>query len=654
MGVLTLRPAPPPPGSASGGIALALAIAGALNNASASGAMHGSVQLGITVTGFAETPTVIYQQDGAGGAYTTLAMAVAMCGSADVLQLRANTPGGEVDIDECLALRDLDFDPPLRIRIRPGDTVKINNQSGDQYEYWSWTDIQVTGRLGIFIQNCSGIDISGGVLGALQLGDRDEWSPSDPYDRSQARCLQVENSSNITLDFLYGTGGWDWVANRVARDCDNVTCRDWDFRYHHFNAPDDGSDGAGDMIRIDGTNNVVERVHTDHSGHDCVVLEMHESVVRECEFDGYWGDIDATFYGTRCCVIAPANNTGRIPTMDTKPGISGRLLVEYCTFKRAGPNQRDFDQLWQPGIKLMGNGVIVRFCNFFDLAAHVGHLQDPTGFEYVDLQGSFSDGGNRFYNNTIRKTRGLFAVGSASFMTHPLIGSDTRVFNNIISEIETHPDSDTVLRYTVSYDSSEYPNGSFSSVWRDWKIHDNIFEMTSGVANDRIYAWANGEYAQITDAELNHPEGDGDLMWPDDVFGNIVYDVPTMEWANGTTDPERTDEGLAITDWGPKAAAGTAAPHSLITATSSGTVISVSDPRSFFDGFGRDDQLPDLIGIGANAAAAAANAVRIAAGGVDIDDMTLTLATSKSVTNGQKIWIFNRDSALADNHGCAQ
>lgn len=613
-----------------------------------------STTLNITYPGSPEAATKIFQPNGAGGAYTAFSTAVAACVSGDILELRTNSVGGTNTVNQPLAIVGRHFSPPLTIRVRSGDTITINNSSGTSHTYWSWTNLAQTGRIGIFIKDSSGIIIDGGVMGALKVGDRSDWSSGSPYNRSQARCLELENSSDIEIRYLYGTGGSDYVGNRVTRDCSNIRLKHLDFRYHYHNAPDTGIDGQGDMFRVDGDRILIEDFAGDHGGHDLFVGECYNSIIRDCDFDGYWGDISSTFYGTRCAIFASANNTGRVPQSSTKAGVAGPLLVEYNTLRRSGPNQRSGSQLWQPAMKLVGRDIIFRFNNLYDHAGQIAYLRDYAGFESSDLTSTFSDGGIRFYNNTIVACGGIAQYGSEAFMTHVSIGSDIRIFNNIISRLTTNPDVNQAQRFSISYYPNAFPNGSYSSLWRNCKFYGNIIELVPGIQNGRIYTYDAGVNVIISNANLNHAQGSGSLTWPNDVYSNAVYSTATMLWANGTTNPTRSEAGLVVSNWGALAAAGDAWQHANIAATSSGTTITVDDVNCFSDGYGITGELGDLIGIGANAAAAASNTVRIAAGGINRTTKQITLVSSKSVTNGQKVWVCDRNSALADNRGRAQ
>lgn len=562
----------------------------------------------------------VVQKNGSGGAYTTIAAAIAAAVPGDTIELRNNTAGATQTWSERIDFSNKSGTASkyITLKVRNGDTVKI----------------RTTGNL-LNLSNSSYIVVDGlsnGNIG-LYLGDVADYNHNNFQNcYPQTHSFYAASSHHFQIRNVLMTGSKSYSTNVTDVNSYQFLFKNIIATKHGTNAlssnPSNGNaQDWGDLFQVEGHHGIIDNFKGDHGGHNPMTILGHHIVVRNSTGDGYWGDISSS-PGSRAAVF--------------HSGTSGPILAENNVFKNADDS---VDNNSQALIKTEASGFIFRGNYLFDSDAHLFH----SNFNKSEVGKNMSN--MYIYNNTSYDSGGIWYNNGSDYQAS--MGNEqyqnNRIVNNIFQKVYDGPkDAASIGDYVVRYDTTGFTSGGFSNAWRGTKIANNVFGGDSvGMSLSLKGALtATGKYLLSSIP----------TSWSSNIYGNMDRE---LSFQNVGSPRNRTPAGFAVTGWGGLSAGD--APALAVTTNSSpssgataGTSLTVDNAGYFYDGWGIESEQGDYIAIGNTANSAQIVQIK----SVNVLANSITLSSGIKWTNGMKIWFAgnpaNGPAKVFDNRGATQ
>jgi hypothetical protein len=599
---------------------------------------------GVASISFFEGAVIVVRADGAGD-FTTINAALTAVQPGQTIEVQADTAGTTQYWQELLTFpvgkEGSDQDNPTVLRGREGDDIILWGTGiimrMDFNRFWFIDNFQL-GR---------DETLNGWPYAEVQAGD---WDTAYVIGRTQVehtRCAYLTNCDYVRFDRIRAYGSRFFDSFHIESNCTYCGVCYSSLSHTGLN----GKTNFGNDITCEGANCVFIGNYGWLGGHDTIHLESPNCVIMYNAFDGRFDHHypGATWPGNR-----PQATEGSKGAAPWGPNLSDSNI--FFGADAAG------DEATSPANKTIAWNMIQRGCAFYDNHAQCCNT--------LPLRSSMEAGdGIRSYNNVSFNSAAVWYSSNITTQedgvnvdTSDGFYKDWRIFNNVWADLE---DPATliwnagfhvnILRQYTSTTDFNISTGGYPTPWRGGKFYNNYFGIENAAAGfkarirwrnssdsvsgtvvtnlaDMETAYPNNWYNNIENGALTFVNTDARNVNWDALWRADKYSLPThiQTIINGLKTSGSTD--------------GTAAPHATVTsATGSGTTVVVDDARMFFHpqsdpwNFGRmfPELLPDYVKIGTG------DPVQLA--GINYDTNTLTLASSRSWTNGDDVFYAGRD-----------
>ena len=565
-----------------------------------------------------------------GGTHSTISAAISAAVPGDIIELRSVTAGTTSVWTESITFlnKNGSSTSPITLRVRAGDkvNVEVTSSSANSLNFVNSSYIKVVGPTD---------DITG-----LRLGNTAKFvhTGANTYRTCYPHktSLYGENSDYITVQNIWCSGARRYEANYLDANNTNWLFQNVKASKHGTNAydvnPNDLSNQDwGDLTMIQGDRHRLIGITGDHGGHNIWTIGSSNTVVREADCSGYWGDI-SPYPGSRAAVsVGVDEQVNNVPFT--------RQLWDNCIIRDSGAS---VDASSQALMKNQTIHTIMRNMFFFDAGGAIWHSNFTS-------DGNF---GNRqswqcFYNNTSYNSKGTW--WNNNFSNGATIGNNNYelnlIINNVFQKVSDNDLNVTNPTNVVRYDTSVlglngYTNGFHGSIF-----NNNIF---GGPVSQNVALLAptggNGAIFNVTSPPST---------LQNNVLNNIVGNVTFVSLS---TQFNRRKEGFVITAWPAGSAAGDAKPLANTIGSGSGntSVVTVTNAKPFFDGWGVVGEVGDYVYIGTSAATATVSQIS----SIDYTNNKITLVSARSWGDDNGLWYggnpYYGNPVLHDNRGANQ
>lgn len=600
--------------------------------------------LTLTTAAASGSPDKILNKSGGGGnIYTSWAALKASGITPGMLIEIQSSVGAGIDVfAESLDLSGIAGTPSLRI------TVRVRDNGTDRVRF------RATNATLLKLLNTRYIDITGSLTikdDSLHFGDIADWNPA-LFDTCYPQTLSIEgvSSDHFTVKYFTATGAKAYEASIFRESCSDYrigpfTARGHGTNFYHKNvhASEGTYDDWGDLFVCLGERCVVVDPKTDHGGHDGLRVEADSAVVWGGLCDGYWGDKRLATPPGYTGPIMPTDGGSRASDFGNKGTANPsnqKLLVHGATLRNSGASS---DTVAQPLTKVQTTRGIYRGIYLLHSKGHALHSNFSGAgagrqMSHMHIYQCTLNGGPVWWNNTFGVNAG---TQQGSYAENVVCNN---ILMGVINNFQNAP-ADNIFHY----DSTGLTDGGYANSLRGTEIRNNLIDGPSANIKLEVVGSSGGVGSATITAPLT--------AWAGLVFGNIRT---TIVFTSPGTYPLQVAAGHTVADWGAVAAGLAPALTQTTNAGINSMALTVRDGGFFYDGWGNAGELPDYIGIGANAAAAAANIVQI-------DTITypttgkptaITLKSPVSWAFGDGVWFAGNPAIgapqLWDNYGAAQ
>jgi hypothetical protein len=511
--------------------------------------------------------------------FATLEAAIAVATPGDTIEMR-KSGGGTWTYNNYVTItnRHGAANNEIVIRVRAGDRVNVYPTS-------------VQSRNVFEITGCSYLRFDGSV-GAFYWGDRSLYTYS-PTGQSDTYPYQgpfdFYNCQYIHLKQIHWSGGSSYNGAKITSDasafCSYFWLEDCTGR-NHGTHPDqkDGLTISGHHIKVTGGS------YNPCGGHSGVYFNARNLVVRNVVFNNDWPEIDVS---DRAFSI---NMQDYQPPWRYNVPPWGPALMEGCFLQNVGTGNRDSAGGEADNAYKMGQwGLIWRYNFETDCPSEVPHFIEGLLGTVVQTSPYYDHtvGFQRTYNNT------HYNRPNIQYTNH-LVNDDVPPYKNYY-EIQfmnnVHADMDTSGFYNWKSEhviwwreAQRTAPGPYSDHWRGARWDSNIFDFTGFSQDDgsaqtfNIHFEVNGDPSE--DRTTSYAEAEA--TWPNTFMRN---DLATPSFVNLAARVNVSEATLAAAKAGMQLAPtsigkGDARHMAEVTASSTGSVISLSDVFWIYDGFG--------------------------------------------------------------------
>ena len=528
----------------------------------------------------------VVQANGAGGAYTSvnaaIAAAIASAGgpSGKVIEIRANTAGTTQVFAQNIDLSNVNISSTneanwLTVRVRAGDTIRFRT---------SGSLLKATGT-------SRGWKVEGdpAQTDRLQFGDRADFvhTGNDSYETCYPQSMGADIAStvsNYAVRHAQFTGARSYFANVFDGTdfvLEDIAAFDHGTNYYDIHPTKGTQNDWGDLVSVRGLRAKLSNLRGLHGGHNGWGFIARSSVLRDSDFSGYWGDISPAA-GARALIVEGVRNVSPY----------GPILIEGTIIRDSGDS---IDETNQALMKTEATHLIMRDNFFWDSDAHLWHMN----FTNADDNNAQYFSHYTLYHNTCYISNGTWWNNTFNYNTGsgPDQFEENLIANNLFQQLSDNSKTTSpanIFRYDIgSISLNGWANGLKGTV-----ISGNALGGPS--TTNQISVNASGGNS-ATFGITSVPTG----------FQGNVYDnvITTVTFDDVGSFRNRTKAGFEVTSWGSGASAGDAPPLTTITASSSGSTITVENARPFFDGWGIRGEVGDYLYIGSSRSVTAGQGV---------------------------------------------
>lgn len=518
------------------------------------------------------------------------------------------------------------------LRVRDGDSITLAEAV-----------VAPQGLLGV--TTSSYINIQGNSTGSLGLivADPAEWASACAISATatgfsgthncyiNGKALMITGSNNIGVMNMTVHGANADVASEIDNTSTYIYFRQDQISLHGINNNFDPTapSPSGDLMLVNADHFLSEDTTFSHGGNTALSLTGSFGVLRRVVGDGGWSDLtnDTVYTGSHPILIQPADCS--VASYGCSP--YGPVAIEDSEFRGAGLAGGG---TYNVATQFMGIGTIFR--RNYIYANKNSFLLTTCQSRDINTT-TFREGDESIYNNTLFGGP-TFLSNGASYPSgiDGQICRNMLVADNLFQGAEPSPITSLPADFTAAW--AGLPLGGFTNSWKGARIFANVF------APDPSAPSLNMQY-NLTGTGAATKFIIDSATWPSNVFSNRNV---TVKWANGTTLPDLSRQGLVLA---PTNTVGIGDSVAITAATNSGTAvtsITLATARPFKDDWGFSGhtfggfhhEYGDCIAVGPTAASTIFDAVsvRIADAGINYTTGVVTLVTPITFAVGSPVW----------------
>lgn len=519
------------------------------------------------------------------------------------------------------------------LRVQDGDTVIVSGTTS-------------TGVPLLNINNSDHINVQGNSTGStgLFIGDPSIWNvncaqaTTAPGFVAPYNCFPNGMNTDVTssndigfMNFTLG-GATDRVATRIEKTASYVYFKSMVVDLHGNNndhaVPTPAEDGL--LFEQDSDQFMAEDSQWSHSGSPALKVTGSYNVFRRITVDNGWSDLtgDTTIYRGAETLEIVSNDCS-----DANFGCApyGPVMVEDSEFRGSGLTPSHSP--WNTATELKGIGVIFRKNYIYGndrnyLVSMCGSVDGTTT--------AYREGEQQLYHNTLFGGANFWSGGNGyPAGINTAICQKMIIKNNLMQGNQPGQKSSSDI-YAFTAKLSGVPLGGYANQWKGAVIANNIF------GSDPLVPSLNMQ-ANLTGTGANTVALTNSVTWPANFFNNNNV---TMTWANGTTSPDPSRNGLVL---GSTNSVGVGDAPAVTTTANAGTAvtsITLTDARAFkdlwnFSGHGWGGwhvEYGDCISVGPTTGSTNVQAVNTQITAINYSTGVVTVTPAVTFQNGSPVW----------------